>query len=351
MCKHSGCELFLSTVENTQLRTIYSQFRPMPDLPEKPSGDRDTLTIRELDLVFETPNETEIQNFTDLDREGHLDPETTNELLQRGNTQQIRRFWDGWLDTLFNHVHAPTALFDTTTKTVNDVPVKIVSKDTFGRSKKPVLKRSEAFTHEMNHIGKRIVTQYVLTADVTPATAANNVPYNFQSFDIIRLREFAEEYPFVWMNDIDAHWTSRTPVGNAELQGMIYIMYTVRDDELVPRYIGMSQRDSIDGDSLNWNFENIEQDSVFGRWGYGSSQHLGELSKAMFPKAYDDDPEKKYQTWLDELFVDGTRVLSEQLYIELLPWFQDNLYIGEENLVKIASHLYGDELLNVEYTY
>jgi hypothetical protein len=71
-------------------------------------------------------------------------------------------------------------------------------------------------------------------------------------------------------------------------------MYTLNSTgQEIPRYIGMSRKLGRDDSSLGYNFANITKDSVFDRWGYGSSQHLGELSKVIFSDQYNGKTEKK----------------------------------------------------------
>lgn len=325
----------------------------MSTIPDKPDGNRDTLTIRELNITIESPTEGETSQWKMPGEDGTMPPELMDELLNTSNRHLIKRIWNSWMDTLFNHVYNPTPIFNTKEKTLQshgDITAHIVKKRTFGRSQKTVLDRSQAFSEKMDKIGKIIALQHAITSDKTPREVCQDVPYNFQPFDVMRIRELSEQHQFVWVNDIDSHWTKRTPLGQSEINGMLYIMYTITDDKVIPKYIGISQRDSIDGDQLNWNFQNVRRDSVFGRWGYGSSQHLGELSKAVFADEYEESPKPKYERWKNDLFVGQSAVLKKQLYINLLPWFIDDLHIAERNLIKLAEFLYGNQLLNVEFT-
>jgi hypothetical protein len=68
----------------------------------------------------------------------------------------------------------------------------------------------------------------------------------------------------------------------------------------------------------------------------------------MWPDQYSWTPKSKYEAWLDELFY-GDRVLSQPVYAEVLPWLNDNLVRGEQNLIMLASRLYGDKLLNTKH--
>lgn len=322
-------------------------------IPDKPTGDRDSLTIRELDVKLETPTNSELSTFNSkrLD-DGTYDPDVITDMVNSRSKSDIQQFWDQWMEVQFNDTLRPVPVFETETVEVNGVDAHIVQTETFGRSNKRVLKRSNRFTNNMLKIGKRICLQHVYSSNKPPKDVCEDIPFNVFSYDVMRLREFIDENEFVWMNGVDDHWMKRTPLGNDSLTGLLYIMYNVDVEEIIPRYIGISQRESSDTteQGLNWNFENVTQESVFARWGYGSSQHIGELSKAVLTDEYGPDTtEQKYETWADELFYKNTLILSDNVYIKLLP-FMDNVHTAEQNMVTLANHLYTNELLNIEYT-
>lgn len=89
---------------------------------------------------------------------------------------------------------------------------------------------------------------------------------------------------------------------------------------------------------------------LLGRWGYGESQHLGELSRAIFPESYDREPEPKYEDWVDALFIDRTQLLRSPVYIEMVPFFDENIKDAEEKLIRLASRVFSPLLLYTEYT-
>ena len=51
-------------------------------------------------------------------------------------------------------------------------------------------------------------------------------------------------------------------------EGLIYLMYTLEDDEVIPRYIGKAGKYGRDGKRLSANLKNIRtNNSKFARWG------------------------------------------------------------------------------------
>ncbi|OYR80413.1 hypothetical protein DJ71_14910, partial [Halorubrum sp. E3] len=66
--------------------------------------------------------------------------------------------------------------------------------------------------------------------------------------------------------------------------------------------------------------------------------------------SYDREPEPKYEDWVDDLFVDKTRLLKEPVYIEMVPFFDQDIRDAEEKLIRLASRLFTPFLLNKEYT-
>jgi hypothetical protein len=148
-------------------------------------------------------------------------------------------------------------------------------------------------------------------------------------------------------------------------EGVIYMMYVLRDGDVVPRYIGKAGKYGRDGERLSANLKGIESGTnKFARWGDGYAYHLGELSSALLdhhqnPEVNKDSPAPgKYQRWADELFVDGTRRLEEPVYFWTKAWrvddagpfygFETKLEALEYQLINLASDLYPSELFNSE---
>lgn len=324
------------------------------DFPDKPDGDRDSVTFTSLGVTLETATDREKENLQLCGPDdGHMEPDAMKSMLERGGTSVAKSMWDNWAGFIFSHRYVPIPLFDTQTTTVDGIDARVAGKGTHGRDDSPVLRRSGAASDHILDAGKIVCLQYAITADKEPGEVCADVPYDLFPTEVWRAREFVDEHGVAWAIPADRPWWDRSPVGvGHEARGVIYVMY-IRDsghNTVIPKYIGLSRKYGIGNGELNWNFANITSDSVFGRWGYGKSQHLGELSCAIWPDEYRWDPAKKYKKWADDLFVDRTRVLRRSVYIEVLPWFSDDPVICEENMIMLASELFGDHLLNTEYT-
>jgi hypothetical protein len=259
-----------------------------------------------------------------------------------------------------SHRSTPIELFDTGTVEKQGTEFTVAKKKEYGRSNRPVLKRGERFKRCAEHVGKSISIQYVVDSENPPEDVIEEIPYNFTPDDVRRLRSLLQDSEAGWIINTDSESVfDRTPISTeTALNGMLYYMYqTNPHGGYFPLYIGMSEKLGRDRESLNWNFANITRDSVFGRWGYGNSQHLGELSKAIFTDEYDTDPEPKYERWRDELFLDESRVLKKPVYIEMVPHFDRDVAEAEEIMIRIASEIFNHsqasnidhQLLNVEY--
>jgi len=319
--------------------------------PEKPGGDRDSMTFPSIGVTFEEAVEEE----KDMVRlcepgEGSTDPDAMKETLQNAGPTKAKLLWAQWRETLFAHRYNPDPLFDFEWVEKKGVRAPVAHKDTHGRNDRPVLKRSERAKDQIIQSAKSVCLQYAATSDKPPQEVCKEIPFDIFPTEVWRLREFVDDHEMVWTSHDGRPWWDRTPIGNYhELEGVVYFMYTVSNDRPIPRYIGLSRRNDTEGDGLNYGFANATSDSVMTRWGYGKSQHLGELSCALWPDEYRWKPKTKYQTWAEDLFLDNTQVLKEPVYIEVLPGLSDSPVLGEENLIMLASKAYEDELLNVEY--
>lgn len=88
-------------------------------------------------------------------------------------------------------------------------------------------------------------------------------------------------------------------------QGFMYVMFTGPEDCLVPRYIGKAEKRGV-RNTLSANLARIRTNmDKFGRWGYNSAYHLGELSHAVLGGgAFKSGPPKRnYARWRDALFI------------------------------------------------
>ncbi|ELZ91729.1 hypothetical protein C440_15484 [Haloferax mucosum ATCC BAA-1512] len=213
-------------------------------------------------------------------------------------TDTKRTLWERWIDR-FVDTADPTPLFETT----SDGTVERIE---YGRSGRPVLRRGRRMERTLREAGGTVVTDHERR--------------------------------------------------DGRYEGLVYMMYTLDADEVVPRYIGKCGKFGASGTDLNSNLRNVETNNgKLARWGYGRYYHFGDLSAAVFG---DDGPEK-YANWVAELFdaTDPPR-LREPVYFWVEPWtvgtegpYPDTHPYLEEleyQLIGIAFELFPDRLLNTE---
>lgn len=149
-----------------------------------------------------------------------------------------------------------------------------------------------------------------------------------------------------------------------EYDGIVYLMYGLDGDRVVPYYIGKSGMLGDADDSLNANLQNVsDTGGKFARWGYGDDYHLGDLSAAVLADCDDadtanhSDPKGKYQNWAETLFYPGTHRLRRPVYFWVRSWDRSegpypdtHPYLAEleYQLVGIAYELFPERLLNTE---
>lgn len=261
--------------------------------------------------------------------------------------------WHRQKEFIFEHREDPIPIFKSEVVDRSSNEFQKVRKQPYGHYDRPVLERSDRFTQLGHEIGKVISIQYMVDSGKSIAEASEQVPYDVSDQDLNIIQRFFEANDAAWVLSASGPgFAGRFPISESTpYSGMIYFMYTLNETgQEIPRYIGMSRKLGRDNRSLGSNFANITRDSVFGRWGYGESQHLGELSRAIFPDSYNREPEQKYEDWVDTLFVDRTRKLKDPVYIEMVPFFDENIKDAEEKLIRLASRVFTPFLLNKEYT-
>lgn len=313
--------------------------------------------IAGMDLLLEPANPEEIDvpgpvSYQDAG-DDDLSVEEWMEEISRMFDRECLAHWHRQKEFIFEHRKDPIPVFKTEVVERSGNEFHEVRKRSYGHYDRPVLERSDRFTQLGHEIGKVISIQYMVDSGQSIAEASEQVPYDVSEQDLDVIQRFFEAYDAAWVLSANGPgFAGRFPIsGSTPYSGMIYFMYTLNETgQEIPRYIGMSRKLGRDDRSLGSNFANITRDSVFGRWGYGESQHLGELSRAIFSESYDREPEPKYEDWVDALFVDRTRLLKEPVYIEMVPFFDENIKDAEEKLIRLASHLFTPFLLNKEYT-
>jgi hypothetical protein len=225
---------------------------------------------------------------------------------QEGDASK-RKVWDRWISEYMD-LSNPVPLFETDSEGV--VQIK-----QHGRDSRPILKRSRQMESLLSTEGRKVVDD--------------------------------------WQGSDDTY------------EGVIYIMYTLDRDELVPLYVGKAGKYGRDGERLSANLKNIRTNrNKFARWGDGYAYHLGELSAVVLDHQGDPevnrsrDPKRKYQSWADAMFIEGTRQLKQPVYLWARAWryddtgpfygFETSLEALEYNLINLGSDLYPEKVLNSE---
>ncbi|AFK18521.1 hypothetical protein E6P09_07025 [Haloferax mediterranei ATCC 33500] len=213
-------------------------------------------------------------------------------------TDTKRVLWERWVDR-FVDAADPTQLFATN----SDGTVETIE---YGRDDRLILRRSERMERMLREAGGRVVADHERR--------------------------------------------------NGRYEGLVYMMYTLDGDEVVPRYLGKCGKFGASGTDLNSNLRSIEtNDGKLARWGYANDYHLGDLSAVIFREG----SSQKYNHWVAELFdTTDPPTLREPVYFWVEPWevgtegpYPDTRPYLEEleyQLIGIAFELFPERLLNTE---
>lgn len=148
--------------------------------------------------------------------------------------------------------------------------------------------------------------------------------------------------------------------GTDKYDGLIYMMYKLHKQEVLPLYIGKSEKYGYT-ENLSANIKNIGKNKgCFCRWGSNYRYHIGSLS-ACVVKGHDKKHIKSsYERWANTLFeeinVPKPR-LKDNIYFWIKAWKKEDVGIWRdykntslsflENLmIGIASDVFSDTLLN-----
>lgn len=317
-----------------------------------------TVPLPELGLIIETIDHEDVdvpgpQSYISAGDDDISVSEWLDGISNMSPKQRLN-LWHKQKTYIFEHRNHSIPLFNTEYVEKDGVGANVVKKKQFGDLNRPVLERSKRFTELGHQMGKIISLQYIIDSNKNISEAVNQIPYDMSDFGVKKVKQFARSGKAGWV------WTTEGPElpnkipisSQTPYSGMIYFMYFLNPrDQEIPLYIGMSRKLGQDGQELGTGFAGFTRDTVFGRWGYGSSRHLGELSRAFFASAYNGSPKDKYKKWIDNLFVDRTRVLQRQVYIEMVPFFDRSIEDAEEKLIRLASKIFDKWLLNKEYTF
>ena len=144
--------------------------------------------------------------------------------------------------------------------------------------------------------------------------------------------------------------------------GVIYMMFLHQDDQIVPLYIGKSEKFGKKG-NLSANIKGISPtQSFFARWGYGYAYHMGDLSAWVCPEHQEKKKSPKYERWAKKIFKDFPSrqpTLREPVFFWMKAWSKTDIGIWREYgatplsfleylLIGVAGALFPNDLLNEE---
>ena len=151
--------------------------------------------------------------------------------------------------------------------------------------------------------------------------------------------------------------------GLNEYDGLIYLMYVIRDKAIIPYYIGKAETIGKGNGNLSANIKNLHRDkSKFARWGDNYAYHIGDLSSVVLPGHDKRKQTSKYTSWANTLFVASPEQcpqLRENVYFWSKAWRGSDIGIWDEFgptrltfleylLIGVASSAFPTVLLNRE---
>jgi hypothetical protein len=146
-------------------------------------------------------------------------------------------------------------------------------------------------------------------------------------------------------------------------EGVIYMMYWLENEQVVPLYIGKSEKYGKQGTNLSANIANIASNKgFFCRWGDNYAYHIGDLSAVVCPNHPTPKQNPKYRKWANCLFNSYPTVypqLRRETYFWIHAWEKERIGIWKEyghspltaleyHLISVASVAFPDALLNEE---
>ena len=139
--------------------------------------------------------------------------------------------------------------------------------------------------------------------------------------------------------------------------GILYIMYCIRNEKIIPKYIGKTNVIGKTG-KISVLFQGK---SPKPRW-FGDNSHTFKLSEVVCEGYYTQDKRNQYLKWGEVLFKEinsSSPKLKEQVYFKILPWEKSpkslwyeyggfTLGLQEYFLIDLIQKLFPGELLNIE---
>ncbi|MBD2076702.1 hypothetical protein H6F86_22995 [Phormidium sp. FACHB-592] len=151
--------------------------------------------------------------------------------------------------------------------------------------------------------------------------------------------------------------------GEEKYEGLIYMMYWLKNEQVLPLYIGKSEKYGKKGTNLSANIANISSNkSFFCRWGNNYAYHIGDLSAIVCPDHPSSQQNPKYRKWANCLFnsyPSNYPQLRKETYFWIHAWEKEKIGIWKEyghspltaleyHLISVASVAFPTLLLNEE---
>lgn len=145
--------------------------------------------------------------------------------------------------------------------------------------------------------------------------------------------------------------------------GLIYMMFTLKEQHVLPLYIGKAESIGKGDKNLSVNIKSLARDkSKFARWGDNYAYHIGDLSAAALTGHPPEKVNPKYTRWAAALFEtveDGNVRLHQRTYFWVKAWRSTDVGIWTEMrpmrlsfleylLIGVASSAFGTNVLNYE---
>lgn len=214
------------------------------------------------------------------------------------------------------------------------------------------------------YLWENFCKQYVYTKIGIPLFSTNGNLVNTKNYGkdnrlILKRSELMEDFVIEEVNKVLKDFNQSQDV----YEGLIYILYKIKNKFIIPLYIGKSEKYGKKGNNLSRNISNIDKDkSFFCRWGDNSAYHIGDLSAVVCPRHPQNKIQQKYKKWANSLFENYPTtepILKENVYFWISAWKKGNIGIFQEfgitpltaleyQLISVAATLFPEYLLNYE---
>ena len=146
-------------------------------------------------------------------------------------------------------------------------------------------------------------------------------------------------------------------------EGIIYMMFTIRKNQLIPLYIGKTETYGKSNKNFSDNLKNLKTNkNFFARWGDGYAYHIGDLSAVVLHGHKEDKKTSKYNDWANKIFINfptDNPKLKMPIKFWCKAWKANDISIWEEFghtnltfleylLIGVGSSLFPNDLLNKE---